>query len=342
MQPGVRFRHPFRRMLVVLAAFLAVVVYGSAGYAAIEHYSLLDALFMTVITITTVGFEEVHRLDAAGEVFTITVIVLGVAAFLYLFGVIVELLSGGRWRAYRRYRRMEARLHSLRSHVIVCGYGRTGKKVVAELKQRHVPYVVIEMNPNPLEEVRRDGELHVHGDAASDDVLQLAGLDRARALVSAVDSDERNVYIVLTARSLSPRLFIVARSSYPDSVSKLVRAGADRVVSPYTTSGLRMAALAMQPAVVDVLDMVAEGGTQMSIEELVVPPSAVHQLTAGGLRRSGAVLLAVRSGDGSIGVGPDDSYSFKRDDIIVAMGTREQLDALADALRPVESVAGER
>ncbi len=338
MQPGVRLPHPLRRILVVLVAFSAVIVYGTTGYATIEHWQILDAVFMTVITITTVGFEEVHQLDGPGQIFTITVIILGVAGFLYTFGIIVELLSGDRWQVYRRYRRMESQLDALRDHVIVCGYGRTGKKVVAELKQHHTPYVVIEMNPDPLEDVRRDGELHVHGDAANDDVLHLAGLDRARALVSAVDSDERNVYIVLTARSLSPRLFIVARSSYPDSVPKLERAGADRVVSPYTASGLRMAALAMQPAVVDVLDLVSRRGTRMSIEELVVPPASAGDITAGALRISGAMLLAVRGGDGEISVGPGDAERLQPDDILVAMGTREQLDAVADALRPTEAV----
>jgi voltage-gated potassium channel len=338
MQPGAHLAHPLRRILIVLVAFLAVAVYGTVGYATIEHFPLLDAVFMTVITITTVGFEEVHRLDGPGEIFTITVIILGVAGFLYTFGIIVELLSGDRWQAYRRYRKMEAQLQALRRHVIVCGYGRTGKKVVSELKQQGVPYVVVEMNPDPLEDVRRDGELHVQGDAANDDVLHLAGLDRARALVSAVDSDERNVYIVLTARSLSPRLYIVARSSYPDSVPKLERAGADRVVSPYTASGLRMAALAMQPAVVDVLDIVTQRGTRMSIEELLVPSALAHEVTAGELRRSGAMLLAVRSRDGAISVGPGDAHALQPEDILVAMGTREQLDAVGDALRPAEAL----
>src|SRR5262249_14573912 len=154
----------------------------------------------------------------------------------------------GRWGRYWRARRMEEQLASLRDHVIVCGYGRTGKRVASEIRDKGIPYVVVEMNPDPLQDVRRGGEPHVVGDAASDDVLLRANIGTARALVSAVDSDERNVYIVLTARSLNPRLFIVARSSYPDSVAKLERAGANRVVSPYTTSGIRMAALAMQPA----------------------------------------------------------------------------------------------
>jgi len=321
---------------VVVFAFLAVVVYGTVGYVLIQHFPWLDALFMTVITITTVGFEEVRRLDGPGEIFTISLIIMGVAGFLYTFGVIVELLSGSRWQLYRRYRGMSVQLHSLTDHVIICGYGRTGKKVVAEVRQHRVPYVVVEMNPDPLEDVRRDGELHVVGDAANDDVLHLAGIDRARALVSAVDSDERNVYIVLTARSLNSRLFIVARSSYPDSVPKLERAGADRVVSPYTASGVRMAALALQPAVVDVLDIVAQRGTLVTVEELVVPRVSAEELTAGSLRRSGATLLAVRSREGTISAGPDDGLRLAPDDIVVAMGSREQLDALASALRPLE------
>jgi voltage-gated potassium channel len=231
---------------------------------------------------------------------------------------------------------MQDQLERLRDHVIVCGYGRTGKQVVAELEQGRHRYVVVEMNPHPLGEVQRDRRLHVEGDAASDEVLARAGIDRARALVSAVDSDERNVYIVLTARSINPKLFIVARSSYPDSLAKLRRAGADRVVSPYTLSGHRMAALALQPAVVDTIDIVLAEGGRMAIEELVVPdgPGA---LTAGTLRRSGAVLLAVRSPQGALSVAPDDGHQLSADDLIVAMGTRAQLEALADALRPVAS-----
>jgi voltage-gated potassium channel len=326
--------NPLRRIAIVLIAFVLVVAYGTTGYAAIEHFSFLEALFTTVTTITTVGFGPVHAFDGPGQIFTITVVILGVAGFLYTFGVIVEMLSGDRWQSYRRSRKMDAQLDALRDHVIVCGYGRTGKKVVGELRQHHAPYVVVEMNPDPLEDVRRDGELHVVGDAANDDVLHRAGIDSARALVSAVDSDERNVYIVLTARSLKPRLFIVARSSYPDSVPKLERAGADRVVSPYTTSGIRMAALAMQPAVVDVLDLVSKRGTQMSIEELLVPAGGSRDVTARALRASGAALLAIRSKEGAITVGPADDQVLRAEDIVVAMGTREQLDALADALRP--------
>jgi voltage-gated potassium channel len=330
-------RHPLGRLWRPVAVLAAVLLYGTVGYMLVGGWSVLDALFMTVISITTVGYEEVHPLDARGEGFSISLIVFGVAGFLYTFGVIVEVLGSGRWQEYRRFRRMQDQLTRLRDHVIVCGYGRTGKQVVTELEQGGHAHVVVEMNPQPYAEVQRDRRIHVHGDAASDEVLHLAGIDRARALVSAVDSDERNVYIVLTARSINPRLFIVARSSYPDSHAKLRRAGADRVVSPYTLSGRRMAALALQPAVVDTIDMVMAGpgeGGGMSIEELVVPAGA-SGLTAGALRRSGAILLAVRSPRDGLSVGPGDGQALQPEDLVVAMGSRSQLDALADALRPI-------
>jgi len=318
-----------------LLGLLLLLLYGTAGYALIEHFGALDALFMTVITVATVGFEEVHHLDGAGQIFTITLILFGGLGFVYTLGVIVELLSGGRWQAFRRARRMETEIGALRDHVIVCGYGRTGTQVVIELQQLGQRYVVVETNPEALERLGRAGERHVLGDAATDEVLHAAGLEHARALVSVVDSDERNVYIVLTARALNPDVFIVARSSYPDSEPKLRRAGADRVLSPYILSGSRMAALAAQPAAVDSLDLVTAGeGRPMRIEELVIPAGADSRLTAAALGESGAVLLAVRSPDGRLSVGPEGTAPLRHEDVVIAMGTREQLSALASTLQP--------
>jgi len=302
---------------------------------AIEHYDFLDALFMTVITVSTVGFEEVRHLDAQGQIFTMSVIALGVIGFLYTFGVLVELLSGGEWQRNRRARRVQRLLDDLRDHVIVCGYGRTGRNAARELEHNHQAFVVVEWSAQGLENVEQDQVLHVIGDASSDDVLQRVGISRARALISAVDSDERNVYIVLTARALNPDLYIVARSSYPDSAEKLRRAGANRVVSPYQLSGRRMASLALQPAVVDTFDVLIRGAeASVQVEELEVGAGSEHELTAAILRRSGAVLLALRSSDGTLRVGPGDDVVLHPDDIVVAMGTREQLTALAVALAP--------
>ena len=333
--PLPELRGPGRRLILALVGLLVLLAYGTAGYVLIERWSFLDALFMTVITVSTVGFEEVHRLNAAGEVFTISVIAFGVIGFLYTFGVLVELLSSGYWEHHRRARRVQRRLDDLRDHVIVCGYGRTGRQAGIELAQSQQPFVVIEWNPDGLASVEQDRVLHVLGDASSDEVLGRAGIRRARALISAVDSDERNVYIVLTARSLRPDLYIVARSSHPDSADKLRRAGADRVVSPYTLSGRRMAALAMQPAVVDTFDLLVGGADiSMRVEELVVGADGGKGRTAADLRRSGAVLLALRSGDGALRVGPGDDETLRPDDIVVAMGTRDQLITLAATLGP--------
>jgi voltage-gated potassium channel len=333
--PLLELRGPGRRLILALVGLLVLLAYGTAGYVLIERWSFLDALFMTVITVSTVGYEEVHRLNAAGEVFTISVIAFGVIGFLYTFGVLVELLSSGYWEHHRRARRVQRRLDDLRDHVIVCGYGRTGRQAGIELAQSQQPFVVIEWNPDGLASVEQDRVLHVLGDASSDEVLGRAGIRRARALISAVDSDERNVYIVLTARSLRPDLYIVARSSHPDSADKLRRAGADRVVSPYTLSGRRMAALAMQPAVVDTFDLLVGGADiSMRVEELVVGADGGKGRTAADLRRSGAVLLALRSGDGALRVGPGDDEILRPDDIVVAMGTRDQLITLAATLGP--------
>ena len=320
-----------------MAGLLALLVYGTAGYMLLEGYGFLDALFMTVITVSTVGFEEVRRLDAAGEAFTISVIAFGVIDFLYTFGVLVELLSSGEWQRHRRARRVQRRLDDLRDHVIVCGYGRTGRQAVFELTQSQQSFVVIEWNPDGLASVEQDRVLNVLGDASNDEVLERAGIRRARALISAVDSDERNVYIVLTARTLRPDLYIVARSSHPDSAEKLRRAGADRVVSPYTLSGRRMAALAMQPAVVDTFDLLVGGAdTSMRVEELVVGAVGGKGRTAAELRREldRRNQVALRSGDGALRVGPGDEETLRPDDIVVAMGTRDQLTALAATLGP--------
>jgi voltage-gated potassium channel len=332
--------HPLRRIGIAVGFLLALVVYGTAGLIVIEGYPFLDALYMTVITITTVGYGEIHHLDTGGQIFIMSVIVFGVLGFLYTLGVLIELLSSGDWQRHRRFRRMEARLNALRDHVIVCGYGRTGRQVVRELASSGAPYVVVEWNPEGLANVEVDDVVHLVGDAANDEVLLHAGIERARGLVSAVDSDERNVYIVLTARALNPVVYVVARASFPDSVDKLTRAGADRVVSPYTLAGRRMAALALQPAVVDTFEVLTRGtATGMRVEELMMPTTGADELTVGDLRRSGAVLLALRSSNGNLRVGPPDGERLTPDDIVVAMGTREQLSELASRLRPTPTVA---
>ncbi len=329
--PLLRFRTP----LVILSL---VFLYSVLGYLLLERWSLLDAVYMTVITVSTVGFNEVRPLSAAGRVFTITVIISGVGTMLYTLGIFGELLVDGKLAEYARRRRMERRIAALKGHYIVCGYGRIGSQICREFAAEGVQAVVVESNREPLTTLRATDLLWVEGDAASDEVLLNAGILRARGLVSCVDSDERNVFITLTARSLNPQLLIVARSSYADSMEKLRRAGANRVVSPYQMGARRMAALAMRPVVVDLLDTVLHGeNIDLVVEELVVLPGSAlrgQTISESGLRANGANILAVKKKSGALRINPPDSLVLESDDLLVAIGTRQQLNAAEKMATP--------
>jgi voltage-gated potassium channel len=242
--PFVRFRLP-----AILLAFFILV--GTAGYALIERWNLSDAFFMTIITISTVGFSEVHPLDEPGRLFTSVLIVGGVGTMLYGFGVFAETLSEGHFLEFRRVRRLQSEVRALRNHFIVCGYGRTGTQVVSEFQSLGLQFVVIDNNREAIERLRQEERLHIEADAAAEEALREAGIEHARALISAVDSDERAVYITLIARSLNPKLWIVARAGQPASIRRLELAGANQAISPYLMAGHRMAEMAVDPTIVD-------------------------------------------------------------------------------------------
>jgi voltage-gated potassium channel len=308
-----------------------VFCYGVIGYMVLLRWNFVDSLFMVLTTVTTVGYEEVHPLGEGGRIFTMTVIVLGVGTMLYTLATFGELLVEGHLARYARMRGMERRIAGLRDHFVVCGYGRTGTRVAQEFQQLDTPFVVVESNPEPVERLRSSDLLFVEGDATSDESLLKAGILRAKGLVTAVDSDERNVFITLTARSLNPALFIVARSSYPDSVEKLRRAGANQVVSPYLMGAHRMAALAVRPVAVDVLDTVLHGeNIDLVVEELMVPATSRvlgQTLADSGLREAGANVLAIRKRGGQLRINPPETQVLESDDLLVAIGTRQQMSA---------------
>lgn len=226
---------------------------------------------------------------------------------------------------------MERRIADLKDHFIVCGYGRMGTRVAQEFTQLDTPFVVVESNAESLERLRGADRLYVEGDATSDESLLKAGILRAKGLVTAVDSDERNVFITLTARALNPALFIVARSSFQDSVEKLRRAGANQVVSPYLMGAHRMAALAVRPVAVDVLDTVLHGeNIDLVVEEFLIPSASRllgRSLADSGIREAGANVLAIRKRSGQLRINPPDSQVLESDDLLVAIGTRQQMSA---------------
>jgi voltage-gated potassium channel len=327
--PLLRFRLPAVLLLIVVAV-------GVAGYMLIEGWSFLDAFFMVIITITTVGYNEVHDLSEAGRLFTSALIVVGVGTMLFGFGVFAETLADNSFGVFRRQRQMEARLNALKDHFIVCGYGRIGTQVVIEFEEHHVPYVIIDRGDEPLERLHRERRLHLEGDAASEEVLKQAGIERAKGLVCAVDSDERAVYIVLAARALNPKLYAIARAGYPESIRRLELAGADRVISPYRMAGHLMAELAVRPALVDVLDTLHHGEAEVGLEEVLVSPrtAAVGKTVAeaGLLDSSRAKLLALRRKNGALHVNPPADLRLEEGDLLIALGSEPQLQATLNAL----------
>jgi voltage-gated potassium channel len=303
----------------------------------INRWDLLDSFYMVIITISTVGYTEVHPQGSAGRLFTSGLIVFGVATMLYGFGVFAETLADNAFGEYRRERQLQRDLGQLREHFIICGYGRIGTQVVAELEKHRVAYVVIDQTEEALERIRAEQRLHIEGDASKEEILKQAGIERARGLISAVDSDERAVYIVLAARALNPNLYILARAGRPDSLRRLELAGATRAISPYLMAGHRMAELAIRPALVDVLDTLHQGEGGIGVEEMLVAPATKavgKSLEEIGLLASDAAkVLAVRRRDGALDVNPDRALRLAEGDLVIALGTEEQLFASASRLR---------
>ena len=320
-----RFRLP---ALIALAS----LVYGTVGYMALEGWSGLDALYMSVITLTTVGFREVHPLDASGQLFTISLLALGVVALLSAVGVGTQLLASGELGEPLRRRRMRSRLESMDAHFLVCGYGRVGRAAAEELEREGAAYAVIDPDPEATRALAGTDVPYLVADATLEAVLEAAGVERARGLVCAIDSDAINLYVTIAARALNPKLTIVARASRGESVSTLERAGADRVVSPYALSGSRMAFLSTRPAVVDFIDMVTVA-PNLRLEEIHVRAGSaldgatVREATS---RHSGATVLAVRKASAGLVPSPDGSTRLGAGDLVVAMGDDEVLASLTD------------
>jgi voltage-gated potassium channel len=314
--------------------FLAiVVVVGILGYTFIEKWTVLDSIYMIVITLFTVGFKEVHPLSPAGKIFTIFIIVGGVGSAIYAAGQVVEIIVEGEMTGYRKRRNMDKKIKEMKDHYVICGFGRVGHQVAQVFETSQVPFVVIDPKKETLDELEAKGTPVLIGDATDDTVLMAAGINCARGLIACSDSDVANVYVTLSARQLNSGLYIVARASLKDTEKKLTMAGANRVISPYFISGVRMAAMATRPVAIDFLDLVTHSGlVDFSLFQITIPtgsPLNQKSIAEADIRNtSGALVLAIRKSDGSFDLHPRETSRIDTNDVLVVLGTQEQFDLL--------------
>jgi voltage-gated potassium channel len=310
-----------------------VIIAGTIGYTLIEGWPLFDSLYMTVITLATVGFKEVHELSPEGKAFTITLIIFGVGVITYAAGSVIQFMVEGRLTQVVGRRKMEKQVATLSDHYIICGFGRIGQLIAKEFLARPVPFVVVEKNPHLCERLARENCLFVQGNATDDDSLLAAGIERARGLITAVTSDTDNVYITLTARGLNPRLFILARAGEEGAEKKLMRAGASKVISPYTIGAARMAHAILRPSVVDFIELATtRENLALQIEEIEVSTSSVlvgQSLVSAGVRQTmGIIIVAIKQPDGHMLFNPAPTTEIVAGSVLIILGERPAITQL--------------
>jgi voltage-gated potassium channel len=323
----------FRPLKIVLVALIALTAAGTVGFHYIEHWGWFDSFYMVVITLSTVGYQEVHPLSFAGRIFCIALIVSGVALVFLMIGAATQaLLEFELFKVFGK-RRMERDIASLKGHYIICGAGRVGHSVAHELSRKPCPFIIVESDEKSAADLEPKW-LALVGDAASEKTLRDAGIERAAGLVAATTTDATNIYIVLTARGLNPVLKIIARATEERAEKHLRTAGADIVISPYAAAGHRIAQSFLRPHLLDFLDITSDrsGANQMLIEEIrISPESPLAGMTVGSSgihHKFGIMILAIRHADGNTRFNPEAPEPIQGNDHLIAMGETPQLTKL--------------
>lgn len=322
--------HTTRNLKFAILAVCSVFSVGTLGYMVIEGWSALDSAYMTVLTLATVGFREVNPLTQSGIIFTIFLMVFGIGIIAYSIGVFAQFMVEGELQKVLGRRQVEKKIAKLNGHYIICGYGRIGSIICRELHERPLPFVVIEQNPDFCEKIAAEGYLYIQGNATEDEILLAAGIERARGLITAVTSDTENVYITLTARGLSPELFILSRAGDEGSEKKLTRAGASKVISPYNIGGSRMAQAILRPSVMDFIEIATAGqNLELQLEEILVTGQsrlAGLSLEQTGVRREfGLIIVGIRSGNAPMIFNPPAETIITAGDILIALGPQPSI-----------------
>ncbi|HXK08103.1 MAG TPA: potassium channel protein [Vicinamibacteria bacterium] len=324
-----------RRLLLPVAVVAVLLVVGTVGYQLVEGWGWFDALYMTAITITTVGFAEVHPLTSGGRVFTMGLSLGGVFTAFYAAAEFIRAVVTGEIRTVLGRQRMESRLEKLSGHLVVCGFGRMGRLAAEEFSAASLPFVVVDREAKVLDGFAIPHGIGLVGDATADDVLRRAGVDRARALVTAAASDADNLFITMSARLLNERLFIVARAEGEGAEVKLRRAGASRVVSPYSIGGHRVAQAVLRPNAMDFIELATRAGhLELQIEEVEVRPGSAlvgHSLKTSPIRSElGIIAVAIKKPGGRMAFNPAPEAVLEAGDLLITLGHRQQLDRLEE------------
>lgn len=325
-----------KKLLQALALVAFIVACGTAGYMIIEGWNFLDSIYMTITTLTTVGFREVHELSSRGIIFTIFLIVGGVGTVLYALGIAAKVILEGELKEVYGRKKLEKKIKDLSAHYIVCGYGRMGRIISKELKAEGIKFIVIDKAPQSLDE---DADMLIlKGDATQDHVLKEAGIERARGLISVLPTDAENLFVVLSARGLNPSLLIVSRAVEEDSEKKLLRAGATKVVSPYHIGGLRMAHTVLKPTVVDFIEFATKSGNiELQMQEINIQEgSSLIGLTlqeCGIGEGLGVIVVAIKQSTGDTKFNPTFRSTVKPGDTLIVLGEVAKLKGFEEMAR---------
>lgn len=329
MHYKVRTIRLFSKLLLPVAMFLLTILFGTVGYMIIEKYGFLEALYMCVITISTVGFGEVHPLSEAGRIFTIILILINLALFTYFITVLTRFFMDGEFIKMYKLIKMENSIKQLQQHVIICGFGRNGKESAKVLYNNKIPFVVLE-EKNELETGLDFTVTHfMKGDATKDEVLLDAGIQNARALITTLPVDADNLFVVLTAKQLNAGLTVISRASQDSSVNKLKIAGASNVIMPDKIGGAHMATLVMLPDVVEMLSIMS---TRSNEHFRIAEIPAGKSISMGELdlwSKSNCTILGIKSPDNHYTINPDSSYQVRPGERLIVMGSDEQISLAA-------------
>jgi voltage-gated potassium channel len=330
-------RRWLRRAAMIAALLLFTVCAGTIGFTVIEGYSLFDAFYMTLTTITTVGYGEIHPLSRAGRLFNSFLIFFGVSVMFLVFGTITQAIIELELQDQYGKRRKKRLMQKMHDHFIVCGFGRVGRNASYELKRSKVPFIVLDRNPQRVERAMQSEMLAVVADATRDDDLREVGVPRARGLIAALPSDAENLFIILSAKGLNPNLTVVTRASEEEAGEKLRRAGADTVFAPYTIAGQRLAQALVRPHVVQFLDLATTDVVpKVALEQVrVAPQTQFVSKTLGEMiadRKLGITVLAIRKSDAQMIFNPPAETKIDAGDFLIVLGEQPNLQELESVL----------